>query len=143
MATRSVSVRIPEEALAELEKMAALREQRVSDLVRDLILEKLKGGGQADNRLILEYLEGFGSVLAGIHTEAARGRFYGELMTNYAIDMQNLMVDGKVVEKQVKEAMMARFGNASMQVAQESWLSAINYQKPPEQKDEAAKPPKK
>jgi hypothetical protein len=132
MATKSVSVRIPEEALTELEKMARLKNLKVSDIVRDLILEKLTGGSQADNRLVLEYLEGFGAVLAGIHNEAARSRFYGELMTSYGMDMQNLMVDGKVVEKEVKEELMARFSNASLQVAQESWLAALNYQKPPE-----------
>jgi hypothetical protein len=132
MATKSVSVRIPEEALAELEKLAALNEQKVSDLVRDLILERLKGGSQANNQVVIEYLEGFGSVLAGLHNEAARSRFYAELMTSYAVDIQSLMTDGKVTSKEAKEALMARFGQASVQVAQESWLTALNYQKPPE-----------
>ena len=72
MATKSVSVRIPEESLKELERIATLKGQKVSDLVRDLIVERLTNGSGGGNQLILEYLEGFGSVLAGIHNEAAR-----------------------------------------------------------------------
>ena len=104
MATKSVSVRIPEEALAELEKIATLKGQKVSDVVRDLILERLTNGAGGGNQRIIEYLEGFGSVLAGIHNEAARSRFYAELMTSYAMDLQSLMTDGKVTEKDAKEA---------------------------------------
>ena len=132
MATKSVSVRIPEESLKELERIATLKGQKVSDLVRDLIVERLTNGSGGGNQLILEYLEGFGSVLAGIHNEAARSRFYAELMTSYAMDIQSLMTDGKVTEKDAKEALLGRFSNASMQMAQESWLRALNYQKPPE-----------
>ena len=132
MATKSVSVRIPEESLKELERIATLKGQKVSDVVRDLIVERLTNGSGGGNQLIIEYLEGFGTVLAGIHNEAARSRFYAELMTSYAMDIQSLMTDGKVTEKDAKEALMSRFSNASMQMAQESWLRALNYQKPPE-----------
>ena len=132
MATKSVSVRIPEESLKELERIATLKGQKVSDLVRDLIVERLTNGTGGGNQLVIEYLEGFGTVLAGIHNEAARSRFYAELMTSYAMDLQSLMTDGKVTEKDAKEALMSRFSNASMQMAQESWLRALNYQKPPE-----------
>ena len=132
MATKSVSVRIPEESLKELERIATLKGQKVSDLVRDLIVERLTNGSGGGNQLILEYLEGFGSVLAGIHNEAARSRFYAELMTSYAMDLQSLMTDGKVKEKDAKEALLGRFSNASMQMANESWLRALNYQKAPE-----------
>jgi len=132
MATKSVSVRIPEESLKELERIATLKGQKVSDLVRDLIVERLTNGSGGGNQLILEYLEGFGSVLAGIHNEAARSRFYAELMTSYAMDLQSIMTDGKVTEKDAKEALLGRFSNASMQMANESWLRALNYQKAPE-----------
>jgi len=132
MATKSVSVRIPEESLKELERIATLKGQKVYDVVRDLIVERLTNGSGGGNQLIIEYLEGFGTVLAGIHNEAARSRFYAELMTSYAMDIQSLMTDGKVTEKDAKEALLGRFSNASMQMAQESWLRALNYQKPPE-----------
>ena len=132
MATKSVSVRIHEESLKELERIATLKGQKVSDVVRDLIVERLTNGSGGGNQLIIEYLEGFGTVLAGIHNEAARSRFYAELMTSYAMDIQSLMTDGKVTEKDAKEALLGRFSNASMQMAQESWLRALNYQKPPE-----------
>ena len=132
MATKSVSVRIPEESLRELERIATLKGQKVSDLVRDLILERLTNGSGGGNQLVIEYLEGFGTVLAGIHNEAARSRYYAELMTSYAMDLQSLMTDGKVTEKDAKESLLGRFSNASMQMANESWLRALNYQKRPE-----------
>ena len=132
MATKSVSVRIPEESLKELERIATLKGQKVSDLVRDLIVERLTNGTGGGNQLVIEYLEGFGTVLAGIHNEAARSRFYAELMTSYAMDLQSLMTDGKVTEKDAKEALLGRLSNASMQMANESWLRALNYQKAPE-----------
>ena len=132
MATKSVSVRIPEESLKELERIATLKGQKVSDVVRDLIVDRLTKGSGGGNQLVIEYLEGFGSVLAGLYNEAARSRFYAELMTSYAMDLQSLMTDGKVTDKEAKEALMDRFSNASMQMANESWLRALNYQKPPQ-----------
>jgi hypothetical protein len=129
MATRSLSVRIPEEALVELEKLAALNGQKVSDLVRDIIVERLTSGTAGGNQLVMEYLEGFGTVLAGIHNEAARSRFYGQLMTSYVMDIQSLMTDGKVTEKAAKEALMEAFSSAAMQSAKESWLKSLHYEK--------------
>jgi hypothetical protein len=97
-----------------------------------LIVDRLTNGSGGGNQLVIEYLEGFGSVLAGLYNEAARSRFYAELMTSYAMDLQSLMTDGKVTDKEAKEALMDRFSNASMQMANESWLRALNYQKPPQ-----------
>ena len=129
MATKSVSIRIPEEALAELEKIAMLKKQKVSDVVREIVIDRLTKGAAGDNRIVLEYLEGFGSVLAGMHNEAARSRFYAELMTSYAMDIQGLMVDGKVLDNNAKAALLNKFGKASQEVAQDSWLAALNYRK--------------
>ena len=52
MATKSVSVRIPEESLKELERIATLKGQKVSDVVRDLIVERLTNGSGGGNQLI-------------------------------------------------------------------------------------------
>ena len=70
-------------------------------------------------------------MLAGIHSEAARSRYYSELMTSYAVDIQNLMVEGKAAEKGAKQDLMGRFGAASMQQAREAWLSSLGVK--PEQ----------
>jgi len=125
MAFKTLSIRIPEEVHQELEKLAEQKQQKVSDVARELIVNGLKGGNQADSGLVIEYLEGFGNVLAGIHGEAVRSRFYSELMTSYAVDIQNLMVEGKAAEKDAKQELMGRFGAASRQVAAESWLRLI------------------
>lgn len=125
MAFKTLSIRIPEEAHQKLEKLAQEKGQTVSDVARELIVNGLKGGSQGDNGLVIEYLEGFGNVLAGIHSEAARSRYYAELMTSYAVDIQNLMVEGKAAEKDAKQELMGRFGAASMQEGRESWLRAL------------------
>jgi len=131
MAFKTLSIRIPEEAHEQLEKLAEERQQKVSDVARELIVSGLKGGTPADNELVIEYLEGFGNVLAGIHSEASRSRYYSELMTSYAVDIQNLMVEGKAAEKGAKQDLMGRFGAASMQQAREAWLSSLGVK--PEQ----------
>lgn len=131
MAFKTLSIRIPEEAHQELEKLAAEKKQNISDVAREVIVSGLKGGSQADNQLVIEYLEGFGSVLAGLHQEAARSRYYSELMASYAVDIQNLMVEGKVADKKAKEALMGRFGAASVEEARESWIRALGVK--PEQ----------
>lgn len=65
MATRSLSVRIPEDALAELEKMAGLKGQKVSDLVRDIILERLTSGTAGGNQLVMARLEALEANIMG------------------------------------------------------------------------------
>lgn len=125
MAFKNLSIRIPEEALAELEKLAQEREQKVSDVAREMIVQGLKNPSQAGNELVIEYLQGFGMALAAIHTESTRARYYGELMASYGMDMQSLMIEGKVLDKGAKEALMDRFGEASVKIAQESWFRAL------------------
>jgi len=119
MAFRTLSIRIPEEAHRELEKQAKEKQQKVSHVARELIANGLKGASQADNRLVIEYLEGFTSVLDKIHSEAARSRYYGEQMVSRAVDIQNLLVEGKVAKKGAKQQQMARFRADSMQEGRE------------------------
>jgi len=64
-------------------------------------------------------------VLTGLHQEAARIRYYGELMASYAVDIQNLIVEGMVADKKAKEALMGSFGAASVEEARESWIRAL------------------
>lgn len=125
MAFKTLSIRIPEEAHQDLEKLAEEKQQKVSDVAREFIVNGLKGGNQAHNGLVIEYLQGFGDVLAGIHGEAVRSRFYSELMTSYAVDIQNLMVEGKAADKDAKQELMVRFGAASVQEGREAWLRLL------------------
>ena len=46
-------------------------------------------------------------------------------MTSYAVDIQNLMVEGKAAEKGAKQDLMGGFRAASMQEAREAWLRAL------------------
>ena len=133
MAFKTLSIRIPEEAHEHLERLAQEKQQKVSDVARELIVNGLKGRSPADNALVIEYLEGFGKVLAGIHSEAARSRYYSELMTSYGVDIQSLMVEGKAAEKDAKNNLMGMFGAASMHEAQESWLRALGVKPGQEQ----------
>jgi hypothetical protein len=133
MAFKNLSIRIPEEALGELEKLAQERNQKVSDVARELIVAGLKNSSPAGNELVIEYLQGFGMALAAIHTESTRARYYGELMVSYGMDMQSLMIEGKVLDKDAKEALLDRFGEASVKVAQESWFRALGIKPSGEQ----------
>lgn len=103
----------------------------MSDVARELLINGLKGGGSRDNGVVLEYLEGFGSVLAGLHTEAARSRFYGELVTSYLVDMQSIMLDGNVMDNEAKDSVLLRYGKASSSAAKKAWLKMLNYKEAP------------
>ena len=94
--------------------------RRIYDVTPLQIVAGLKKPEQAGNELVIEYLQGFGMALAALHTESTRARYYGELMTSYAMDMQSLMVEGKVLDASTKEALIDRFGSASVKIAQES-----------------------
>jgi benzoyl-CoA reductase/2-hydroxyglutaryl-CoA dehydratase subunit BcrC/BadD/HgdB len=133
MASGSVSVRLPEEVLEQLEKLAQERKQKVSDVVRELIISGLKSG--TDNGRVIEYLEGFGGVLMAMVFECAASRYFGEMATSYGIDMESLMREGKPLSKEAKEALMAKFEEAAIRSGQQTWARVLNM-------PQAGEPPK-
>lgn len=134
MASATVAVRLPDEVLEELQKKAAARNKKVSDYVRELIVSDLRGKGpttnEDSNAKVIEYLEGFGGVLMGILFETVGGRYFSEMATNYATDMESLLREGKPMDKEAKAALMVQFEAAGMQTAQETWARVLRMENP-------------
>ncbi len=129
MVSGAVSVRLPEEVLAELEKLATEQGRKVSDVVRDLIISGLKSGGKPTsdehNELVIEYLQGFGAVLMALMHESAGARYFAEIATSYATDMESLLRERKVMDPETKAALMEQFECAALKVAQETWEKVL------------------
>ena len=112
MATKSLSVRIPEEALAELEKMAAAREQNVSGLVRDLILDALKRGEAGTSGLMarLEQLETnimgsqswLGDFVVMNLRATAEARYQAQMAADNAEEIINYLANSKPLDAKTK-----------------------------------------
>lgn len=138
MANNTVAVRLPDEVLEELQKRAALQNKKVSDVVRELIISGLTSpaGGSENNARVIEYLEGFGAVLFGIFTQTVSGRWFSEMATNYAVDMESFIREQKPMDSDAKAALIAKFQEAAGAAAQESWMQLLRLDRqnePPSQ----------
>lgn len=132
MASGTVAVRLPDEVLEELQKRATAENKKVSDLVRELIASGLReqprndGAGSAK---VIEYLEGFGGVLMAILFETVGSRYFSEMATKYATDMESLLRDGKPLDKETKEALMRQFEAAALKAGQETWSKVLGLER--------------
>jgi hypothetical protein len=130
MASGTVTVRLPNEVLEALQKRAEAEKKKVSDVVRDFIFVGLESNTteQADNKQVLDYLEGFGDILMSILFQAVGARYFAEMATNYSTDMESLMRQGKPMDKEAKAALMSRFEGQAMKVAKEVWEGIIKLE---------------
>lgn len=130
MASNTVAVRLPDELLEELQKRAAAQNKKVSDVVRDLIVNGLQSRpaeNQTDAKVI-EYLEGFGGMLMAILFETAGSRYFAEMATSYGVDMESLLRQNVPMDKEAKAALMSRFEEAAMQTAQDTWARVLRME---------------
>ena len=128
MASGTVAVRLPDEVLEQLKKRATAENKKVSDLVRELIISGLREQPRtedAGSAKVIEYLEGFGGVLMGILFEAAGSRYFAEMATKYATDVESLLRDGKPLDKETKAALVKQFEAGAHKAGQESWNKVL------------------
>ncbi len=128
MASGTVAVRLPDEVLEQLQKRATAGNKKVSDLVRELIISGLREQPRtedAGSAKVIEYLEGFGGVLMGILFEAAGSRYFAEMATKYATDVESLLRDGKPLEKETKATLIKQFEAAAGKAGQKSWNKVL------------------
>ena len=107
MASGSVSVRLPEEVLETLDKLALERNQRVSDIVRELIVSGLAlekdGTREILNRI--DRLEALGTKAA---IAAGKAQFLASMSVGFCSDITKLMVSGKTPETQEQSAFLSQ-----------------------------------
>ncbi len=105
MASGSVSVRLPEEVLEELQKLAQERNEKVSDVVRDLIISGLvleKDG----TRQILNRIERLENLSTKTLLAASKAQFLASMSVGFCSDMTKLMISGRTPEAQEKSAFL-------------------------------------
>jgi predicted DNA-binding protein len=133
MASGTVAVRLPDEVLEQLQKKAAAQNKKVSDLVRELIItglnEQARMANEEASAKVIEYLEGFGGVLMAVLFEAAGGRYFAEMATKYATDMESLLREGKPLDKETKAALIKQFEAAAGKAGQESWNKVLGLER--------------
>lgn len=115
MKTGTVTVRLPDEKIEQLQKMAKAQGCTLSDLVRKQILNSLEPSYTADSSSpeLLKRLQEMETNLAGaqqamaeilvlILTNAVGARYHASLATTYADDIITVMQTGNVLsEKEV------------------------------------------
>jgi len=120
MGSGSVSVRLPEEVIRELDRVARLQDRKVSDVVRDYIVAGLTGGGNSNVASLREYIESLGGLLMVLTNETVTARYFAHMTTNYALDMENLLRENKVMEPKTKSALLKKFEAAARKQAEET-----------------------
>jgi len=129
MATSTITIRMPEETIEKLQRLAESQGKSASVLGRDMIVAALEGKEtDADanhNALVIEYLQGFGGVLMALTQETVAARYFAEMATSYATDMESLLRERKVMDPEAKAALMKQFEAAALKAAQETWSKVL------------------
>lgn len=110
MASGTVAVRLPNEVIDELQKIAAAQNKKVSDIVKDLIASGLARQGKSDQGADID-LEGKMQALEKlglIATKAAlKAQFLANMSASFAVDVARLMSAGTQRSTEEKEEFMA------------------------------------
>lgn len=123
MASGSVSVRLPEEVLEALNALAQERQQKVSDVVRELIVSGLalekEGTREVLNRM--ERLENLSTKAA---MAAGKAQFLASMSVGFCSDITKLMVSGRAPEADEKTAFLNQTDEWAENFARESLKQA-------------------
>jgi len=132
MATGTITIRLPEETIEKLQGLAESQRKSVSVLARDMIVAAMEtaatGTGGNQNALVVEYLEGFGAILMALVHESVGARYFAEMATNYATDMESLLREKTVMDPEAKKALLSRFEQAAQRAGQEAWIKVLGLQ---------------
>lgn len=109
MASGTVAVRLPEEVIDELQKIAAAQNKKVSDVVKDLIASGLARQGKIDQGADID-LEGKMQTLEKlglIATKAAlKAQFLANMSASFSVDVARQMMAGEQRSTEEKNAFM-------------------------------------
>jgi Arc/MetJ-type ribon-helix-helix transcriptional regulator len=118
MASGSVSVRLSEEVLEALEELAQERGQKVSDVVRELIVSGLALEKEGTRELLnrMERLENISTKAA---MAAGKAQFLASMSVGFCSDITKLMVAGRTPEAEEKTAFLNQTDEWAENFAQE------------------------
>ncbi len=105
MASGSVSVRLPEDVLEQLDKLAQERKEKVSDVVRELIVSGL-ASERTGAREVLKRIERLEKVSMKTAMAAGKAQFLASMSVGFCADMTKLMVSNETPNTEEKTAFL-------------------------------------
>lgn len=105
MASGSVSVRLPEEVLEQLEALTQERKQKVSDVVRELIISGL-ASEKTGAREILNRIERLEKLATKTGMAAGKAQFLAGMSVGFCADVTKLMVSNQTPSAEEKTAFL-------------------------------------
>jgi|AGTN01.2.fsa_nt_gi Ribbon-helix-helix protein, copG family. len=129
MTSGTVSVRLSGEVLQQLERLAQERNLKVSDLVREFITDGLSGRGEPKvQTAVIEQLNCLTDILSAVMHETVGARYFSELALSYAADMESLIREKQVLDKDAKERLMAQFDESAQERIGQAWQRILSRQ---------------
>lgn len=107
MASGAVSVRLPEEVLEQLDKLALERNQKVSDVVRELIISGL-ASEKTGAREILNRIERLERLATKTGMAAGKAQFLAGMSVGFCADVTKLMVSNQTPSAEEKTAFLSQ-----------------------------------
>lgn len=122
MGSRAISVRLPDEVLEELEKLAAKQGSKVSDVVRELIIKGLSrqwsGESEVLQRLNTVSAE-LGELMARAIKASGRAAAYAVLSARYTNETQHYVAtQGQTLDAETKTERQAQWDKYAKEVAE-------------------------
>lgn len=111
MASGTVAVRLPDEVISELQKIAAAQNIKVSDVVKDLITNGLAQQGKGDQDVLMDLSVKIQTIekLGQMATKAAlKAQFLANMSASFSVDVARHMTAGEQRSTEEKNAFMSQ-----------------------------------
>lgn len=105
MASGSVSVRLPEEVLEQLDKLAEERNLKVSDVVRELIVSGLASEKTGASE-VLRRIDQLEKMIKKAAIAAGKAQFLSSMSVGFCGDMTKLLVSNETPSPEEKTAFL-------------------------------------
>lgn len=109
--SNTVAVRLPDEVLKELQRLAALQNKKVSDIVRELIVSGLtnaKTGDQGDTSELATRLDNLEQLGLTSAKAALKAQFLANMSASFSVDVSRLMGGKTAPTKDEKDQFLAQ-----------------------------------
>lgn len=123
MASGTVAVRLPDEVIDELQKIAAAQNKKVSDVVKDLIASGLARQGKGDQDAIMDLSAKIETVekIGRMATKAAlKAQFLANMSASFSVDVARQMSAGEQRSSDEKQEFMVQMDGWAEDFAEEA-----------------------
>lgn len=106
MASGTVAVRLPDEVLEQLQKRATAQNKKVSDLVRELIINGLQQGDSKPigaTPALIEHMDRLEAIGEKPTKAALKAQFLANMSAGFSVDVARLMATNRQPTTEEKE----------------------------------------